>query len=208
MIPYVTTRQIKVDLWQAGLLYHLLQVGILVFYGQSIVLQGDWLLSVPINGHSVPYAVAAQQLPSGSQPYCSNPSYNYTYSSSFIYVAPECDVSRVEVSVNKRKNYLSFSTVFIEWQDFSWACSDTSGEVYQTATAACTAAGSAVITNGAQCSCSTSRSVFPLEIEENSYASRLCPHALKHNPTPVRPCWNSQLSECVSSGHVHRRVQD
>ena len=171
MIPYVTTRQIKVDLWQAGLLYHMLQILIFVFYGRSIVLQGDWLLSVPINGHAVAYAVGfdAASRPS-TQPYCSNPAYNYTFSENFKYMQPSCQTERVEVSVTKRKNYVSFSSVFIEKQDFSFPCSDFDSAAAKSGRLACTGgAFPPVIDNGqGHCTCEFQRTIFPFDIEQNA----------------------------------------
>ena len=54
-LSYRTTKMIKVDYWQLGLLYWLLCLLVVLSYGFGIFNSGEYLLTVPIVGRVNPY---------------------------------------------------------------------------------------------------------------------------------------------------------
>ena len=172
---YPTKRMIRVDVWQIGLTFRILQTVIIGAVAYDIFLGHAWAYSeVPsargLNawGESTPQFAAV----GATQPYyCSNQTatHNYVYSSEFQYVSPACRHLAMEEIVSKSLGAVSFTTSVIESVELGFACSGTDARtVEDTATkfATCAALGAPVTYGGSQCSCSSSETYYVTGVEE------------------------------------------
>jgi len=181
VLCYRTTKMLKIDYWQLGALYYIISIMILIFYGYGLFQSGEFLLKEPVEGRANPYAskssypVAAAYAGSsgpGVFPYCDK-SFSYVFDADFDYSDVTCEVINVYEVNQKATNYISFTTVYTETQDFAWDCGDT-GAFATTSLAQCNAAntGTALLSTNVldsdtgQCGCTLYRAVFPSAIEE------------------------------------------
>ena len=92
---YPTKRMLRVDVWQLGLMYRTLQLGILCGVLYDIFISNAWAYSeVPQNtvnayGESTP---AYEAIYNRTSPpvYCDSPKHDYVFSSQWQYVQPTC----------------------------------------------------------------------------------------------------------------------
>ena len=130
-LAYRTKREIRIDVWQIGLTFRILQIVIIGTVAYDIFIGHGWAYSeVPssrgINawGESTPQFVAI----GAAQPsYCSNTSamHDYVYGGNFRYVSPSCRRLTAEEVVTKRLGAVSFTTSVIETIELGWKCSGT-----------------------------------------------------------------------------------
>jgi len=181
LLCYRTTKMLKVDYWQLGALYYAISIMILVFYGYGVFSAGDFLLKEPIEGRANPFAskasypvAAAMAGSSGASafPYCVNNYLPYTYSADFDYRNTDCEVINVYEMNQKSTNYISFTTVYTETQDFAWPCGASDAFVTSSMNLCNTHSSTTITSNSildsdtGQCGCQVYRTVFPSAIEE------------------------------------------
>ena len=166
-LPYTTNKRLKVDIWQIGLTNIILQLAVFVGYGYSIYRSGSYLEWKDVDGAVAPYAVAPTYR-SVSHSYCNDYSFFYDMDT-FVYDAPSCELENIYTINKKGQNYLSFTTVYVEWQEYGWPCADSNSSMAQQARADCDAGTERVDATG-QCHCHSTRSVFPIDVEQSSVA--------------------------------------
>jgi len=188
MFAYTTPKRIKVQYWQLGVFYYSSIILIAAFYGQNMFSGGEYLKKVEITGAINAYAETGSH-PSttcrasgtctsvGNQlltaAYCSSANHHFIYSDDFKYqsqegssIGPICrEDSLYELNL-KRQNYISFSTVYTESQEFAWPCSESSEPYALEWIAACGGTATQDPAFPTQCECKSTRAVFPAAVED------------------------------------------
>mmetsp|Transcript_3110 Transcript_3110/g.10308 ORF Transcript_3110/g.10308 Transcript_3110/m.10308 type:complete len:253 (-) Transcript_3110:1092-1850(-) len=169
---YRTARHVRVDIWQVGLTNRILQTGIMIAFIATVIASNSWAASErPLgvvnaweDGGRYGFAPTLNRS-SEYYSYCASPDHNYSYSSNFEYISPECRTLQPEEIVTKGIGSISFTTSIIETYEYSWECGNQSAAT-RAKEASC---GGAVVdrTNaGRQCSCATSQTYYVKGVEE------------------------------------------
>jgi hypothetical protein len=161
---YVSSKQIRVDLPAAGISYRVCQVIALLAYFALFGSTVGLFASITVQGAAEAYAVGSLEYDDETPYYCDNEDLGYVYSDAFKYISPKCVKLKVFEVNQKKTNYLSFSTVFIETHVLSWPCAG-GGQFETDADALCNTA-EYQSEDGLQCYCEYRTSKFPREIEK------------------------------------------
>lgn len=126
-LPYVTSRRLRVDVWQLGLAFKLLQLAIVIGIGLDIFYRNGWAYSeVPagrVNAYGESTSDFKATLNASTEPkYCGSTQHNYVFSSLYTYEQPSCRDIDVEEVVTKSIGAVTFTTSVIETIEFSWNC--------------------------------------------------------------------------------------
>lgn len=155
-LPYRTQRHLRVDVWQLGLAYRILQLIILIVVGVEIFLTHGWAHSEVPAGRVNAYGEttdAFEAIAEGAAPsYCASAAHDYVFSDSFSYIQPACHDVAIEEVVTKSIGAVTFTTSIIETIEIAWNCASDDAASKE---ARC-AAMNAPVTNtsaGAQCKC-------------------------------------------------------
>jgi hypothetical protein len=170
---YVTDKRIRVDLPIVSVIFRVVQLVFVIGYGSILSSNGAFMLSKEVLGSVEPYAnnyAAGGSFTQSGTGYCSNADYDYTLDGDFAYVAPECEATNVYSINQKAVNYLSFSTVYVETQEFSWPCANDNGadaaiNAYKSICGIGGSSGTAV--GNGQCTCTKKLSKFIQQVEDN-----------------------------------------
>lgn len=170
-----TPKFMTIDLWYIGVLLRLLQILVLVYFIFSTFSSGAWAYSeTPLaninawgeTGGARAAATAASAV-AGSKDfeYCSNPEYSYKWSDVFNYEAPECEWLETFEVVEKGKDIVSFTTVYIEQHVTGWPLAAADNEAKTTE---CASAGGTTTDNQADGEriCTRQRAVYPKAVEK------------------------------------------
>ena len=141
LFTYETQKRLRLDVPLIGISFRALQGMIFFWLGLTMLLEGDHLLFKEVVGSVNPYANSNPGTPSTTRSYCSSGAYQYKYDDDFQYLSPACRIVDVYEVNQKRKNFISFSTVYIDFQYFQWPAP--SGACLSSATAAASAATAA-----------------------------------------------------------------
>jgi LSD1 subclass zinc finger protein len=131
LLPYTTSRRLRVDVWQLGLSFKLLQLTILIFVAVDIFNRNAWAHSeVPagrINsyGEGTDDFTSTLALEDSTVAYCSSPDHDYIFSDSYNYEKPPCRALDPEEVVTKSIGAVTFTTSIIESVELAWACGAT-----------------------------------------------------------------------------------
>ena len=114
-----------IDLWYIGVLLRLLQILVIVYFILTTFISGAWAYSetprANINAWGETGGARAAATAAGPAPdYCSNADYSYKWSDVFNYEAPECEWLETFEVVEKGKDIVSFTTVYIEQHVTGW----------------------------------------------------------------------------------------
>ena len=170
-----TPKFMTIDLWYIGVLLRLLQILVLVYFIFSTFSSGAWAYSeTPLaninawgeTGGARAAATAASAVAgSDAFDYCSNEAYSYKWSDVFNYEAPECEWLETFEVVEKGKDIVSFTTVYIEQHVTGWPLAAADNEAKTTE---CASAGGTTTDNLADGEriCTRQRAVYPTAVEE------------------------------------------
>lgn len=155
-LTYRTTRHIRIDIWQIGLLDKLLTVIVLLIAFVPAIRTGAYALSeVPVGSVN---AWTEGTLPTGELQYCNSPSHDFVYyPPRWMYRSPKCLTLTPDDIVVKGTGALSIDTSIIEWTERWWPCDDFSA-ASNAKRAACSPALKTV--DGNQCSCRSPYETF------------------------------------------------
>jgi len=134
---YRTTKLIKVDVWQMGLLYYVGAAIILFLQVRAVVDAGTYLLHEPIIGSVNPFAVgstydsvkaAAKET---EYDYCKGGSAPAAWATidvdnDFVY-APTCETLHKYEVATKSTDFISFITSSMNFQTYGWPCGEEGG---------------------------------------------------------------------------------
>ena len=129
-LPYTTQRRIRIDVWQLGLAFKLLQLAIIIFLCIDLFKKNEWAHSeVPggrVNAYGESIDAFTKAKADNQLEYCSSAKHDYEYgddpNSMYKYVKPECRVLEPEEAVTKAIGAVTFTTSIIETIDFAWKC--------------------------------------------------------------------------------------
>ena len=137
-LPYTTQRRLRIDVWQLGLAFKLLQLGIIIFLCVDIFKANGWAHSevpggrVNAYGESTPDFEATVAKPVNQVKYCSSDEHDYVFSddpnSKYKYQKPACRALEPEEAVTKSIGAVSFTTSVIETIELAWKCTDGTGD--------------------------------------------------------------------------------
>ena len=128
LLPYTTSRRLRVDVWQLGLSFKLLQLTILIFVGIDIFNRNAWAhAEVPagrINSYGEGTAdfTSTLALEDNKVSYCSSDDHDYIFSDNYNYERPPCRSLDPEEVVTKSIGAVTFTTSIIESVELAWAC--------------------------------------------------------------------------------------
>jgi hypothetical protein len=159
-----------IDLWYIGVLLRLLQILVLVYFIFSTFSSGAWAYSetplANINAWGETGNARAAATAAGPAPdYCSNDKFSYKWSDVFNYDKPECEWLETFEVVEKGKDIVSFTTVYIEQHVTGWPLAAADNEAKTTE---CASAGGTTTDNQADGEriCTRQRAVYPTAVEE------------------------------------------
>ena len=129
-LPYTTQRRLRVDVWQIGLAFKLLQLAILIFLAVDIFTRNAWAHSeVPAGrvnayGEKTPAFDATVAKADNQTKYCSSDEHDYVFdpNSMYKYQKPACRALEPEEAVTKGIGAVTFTTSVIESIEFAWNC--------------------------------------------------------------------------------------
>jgi len=177
-LMYRTTKLIKVDVWQMGLLYYILAGAILAWQVSSVYNSGSYLLQEPIIGSVNPFAVdstydtvkaAAKE---ANYDYCMGASAPTSWQTidvgdDFVY-SPRCEnLHKYEVGT-KQTDFISFISSMMKYQTYGWPCGAENQSFATEALAKCDAGTQTTGSAGGQCGCSITYSLYPTAVEDYS----------------------------------------
>ena len=178
VLPYRTSKHLVVDMWQVGLFYRSLQAGVLVYAIREALYHGSWAYSeVPAGsvnayGGSTAQFQAAVTSDYNMLTYCFNETYDYIFSEQWHYESPQCERLDERELVQKGPSSVFVVTSYVEEELLAWPCARDDAIVHAKR-ALCfggdngTADDSKVLhESSGQCSCNTSRTVYPVGVEE------------------------------------------
>ena len=126
LLPYTTSRRLRVDVWQLGLSFKLLQLTILIFVGIDIFNRNAWAHSeVPagrVNSYGEVTADFTSTLALDKVGYCSSDDHDYIFSDTYNYQKPPCRILDDEEVVTKSIGAVTFTTSIIETVELAWRC--------------------------------------------------------------------------------------
>ena len=166
LLAYRTERRMRVDIWQLGLAFKVLQVAIFVGVALQIFTLHEWAYSeVPAGRFNAYGESTAEYVAIGltSPGYCNNVTHDYVYQGTSFYQQPSCRNLLVEEIVVKSIGAVSFTTSVIEDLEIGWRCS---GSTHTAKSAACADIGAAVEQTGDQCACSSSSMYYVKGVEK------------------------------------------
>ena len=129
-LPYTTQRRLRIDVWQLGLAFKLLQLAIIIFLCVDIFSQNAWAHSEKpggwVNAYGESIDAFTKAKADNQLEYCSSAMHDYEYNddpnSMYKYVRPECRVLEPEEAVTKGIGAVTFTTSIIETIEFAWKC--------------------------------------------------------------------------------------
>ena len=133
-LPYTTQRRLRVDVWQLGLAFKLLQLAIIIFLCVDIFSENAWAHSevpggrVNAYGESTADFIAAKA--DNQLDYCSSDQHDYVFdpNSMYKYQKPACRALEPEEAVTKAIGAVTFTTSVIESIELAWKCTDGTGD--------------------------------------------------------------------------------
>jgi len=175
---YRTTKLIKVDVWQMGLLYYVGAAIILFLQVRAVVDAGTYLLHEPIIGSVNPFAVgstydsvkaAAKET---EYDYCKGGSAPAAWATidvdnDFVY-APTCETLHKYEVATKSTDFISFITSSMNFQTYGWPCGEEGGAHATDALSKCDAGTNTTGAPGEQCTCTITKSYYSTAVEDYS----------------------------------------
>lgn len=161
LLSYVTTKQVKVNVWQLGLAFSICKLALFGYVCYAILSASQWSATTPVANTINAWVSggASSSVSEASAVYCNNATYDYDYGGGWVYYNPVCrSHSASSVSV-KGPGQLFITTMYTETASKGWACDAPEAAQNQ---AACTGTFTEV---GLQCSCVTETAVYPLGVE-------------------------------------------
>ncbi len=165
-LSYQTKKYLVVDdVWQIGLLYRVLQAGVLAWALYEALSEHTWAhTETPagsVNGwHET--TDAYNNASTGARPaYCGSQDYEFRYTNTWIYHTPECIILDDREIAQKGRNSLFITTTFIEEQVRGFPCATVANRSEPTTECP---NGVDLLASG-QCQCSSSRTVVPVGVE-------------------------------------------
>ena len=116
---------------------------------------------MPIEGGVNPYATVSGLPPRQGQRYCGNASLDYKLDDYFHYKSPACEALDIYEINQKRVNFISFSTVFIETLEWGWQPGSQPADF----PADCASVGG-TSTSGLMDKCVARKAIFAADVEE------------------------------------------
>ena len=171
-LTFKMERKVTLEVWQVGLVHKVLQLVVVAFVLIQLAMGSAWAYSSapigsvnawPDSGNWATYMSELED--EHAPPYCSNADFSYGYDASFEMYNPQCEPLAPQEISSKGPKVVHYTTALIESVETGWPCS---ADVNATRQAECTTGGGVVSTQlGArQCICTTSRTVYPIGIEE------------------------------------------
>ena len=182
-LQYKTPKMIRVDVPHVGAIYRVAQVLIVFYVVYTMLANNQWAESEITIGSfnawsergGVPTSVTRLDAP-----YCSNPSYSYSYAPDSRMDDPVCVLQQPTELTTKGEASVFLVTMFQEVRLLGWPCADqASGKLAaEDKVAACNAMGAAIapaainstMPRDGQCTCVTERTVFPFAPERMNIA--------------------------------------
>lgn len=162
---YRTNRLVKIDIWQLGLFFRLLQLAIIGLVGFDIINRHGWSYTEAPSGVVNAWVEAPANFPGSTTPaYCQNAEHDYDYGSGWKYVQPEClKLLPEEAWAKSPFGAVTLTTSIIQSIDYAWACdgADAANKLAQ-----CTALGAQVQTTGLQCRCTSTDTYYVQRVED------------------------------------------
>jgi hypothetical protein len=172
MIPmyYKTEKYIKVDVWFVGLFYRIMQLLALSVALAQLYFNNGWAMSETPGGMSNAWDEPGTFFVTTDDPdlasrtaYCSNASYSFA-DRTFQMEAPACEALMAAELTSKTMSSIFFTTAIIETDTIGWACADPDATARNDSCAAND--GEYEERSNGQCRCVTSRTVYPLAVDE------------------------------------------
>ena len=169
-IAYRTPKYIKVDIAWLAVFHRILQFVVLVGALIRLYFNDGWALTEVPTGSSNAWEEVGSMESSTSDPtragrtqYCSSAAHTYEQAA-YRYTAPPCESLLPGELVVKTPDSIFFTTSIHEKVTLGWPCAATNASVQS---AACVGRGGATYSRGnGQCGCVTTRSLYPLAVEE------------------------------------------
>jgi len=158
---FTLNKTITIKNVQVGVVYRVCQLLCAVYIAFSLYVNSTWAYSeVPVgttNSWLEPGDMSAT-IETVELPYCKGDgSYSFVLSKDFQYTHPVCEVSSPNELSSKGHNLLQITTAYIEYRELGFPCA--LGDL-----SACT--GRKLASLNGQCSCTTSRFVYPMAVED------------------------------------------
>ena len=153
LLTYRTSRMIRIDVWQLGLAFRLIQAAIVGFVAFDIFQRHGWAYSEVPAGRVNAYGESTAEfvaIGTTSPAYCSSADHDYVFSSLWSYIQPGCRKLDVAEIYNKNKDSVSFTTSIIESVEYAWPCAGIEAPFKR---AQCAEIGAPVVPTGLQCKC-------------------------------------------------------
>ena len=178
LFMYRTTKLIKVDVWQMGLLYYIIAGVILFLQVNAVYSAGTYLLHVPIVGSVNPFAVdstydnAKAAAKDTTLDYCMGGGAPTAWAEidvgdDFVYT-PSCEtLHKYEVS-SKATDFISFITSSMKYQTYGWPCGQEGSALAVDAISKCDAGTVTTGAAGEQCTCTITNSYYATAVEDYS----------------------------------------
>ena len=177
-LPYTTQRRLRVDVWQLGLAYKLLQIAILTVVAVDLFETHGWAHQEVPAGRINAYGEATDPFKAMLNPatppvYCNSPEHDYVFSDNYKYSQPVCRDMDVEEVVTKSIGAVTFTTSIIESIELAWECDDasnTNNTDAQYKITRCGYMGASVDTDGMQCKCKGTETYYVKGVEKMGLA--------------------------------------
>jgi len=163
---YYTPKRLKVAYWEVGAVQYVLYILVMIWFGYDVLHFGTYLHTQEVDGAVMPYAIERSFSSPSALSYCTNYSFHFD-DSFFIYENPVCTADNIYTINSKAKNYISFSTVYVEWQYLAWPCDETDGAYAQDAINNQCDTNTFQVDPTGQCLCTKVESYFPMNVEDS-----------------------------------------
>ena len=185
---YHTKKHLLVNVWQLGAVCRFFQVLFLAYIAYSILDAHEWAVSRDIAQGMVNAWISggtSGSVSASSAVYCNNnASYDYDYGGGWTYLNPVCRAHPTSSISQKARNQVFVTTMYQEQVREGWACADPNSAAN---VAACNAGGGVDSADGAQCSCVTDLTIYPLGVEAMTVSFRhSCTRAPCRLPAPEK----------------------
>jgi len=169
---YRTSRQVRVDIWQVGLTYRILQLAVIAYVLWDLIVSNSYVVSEVPSGTvnawcdtgRASFAALLAARNATSFAYCSSPDHDFMYSAEWSYVQPACRPLQPDEIVTKGVGSVHFTTNIIETIEYGWPCDDADADA--TKRGKCEEGGGSVEQSGNQCICALSTTFYPKGIED------------------------------------------
>lgn len=177
-LTYKSEKFIRVDIWQVAIFFRVCQVIAVGGTLLQLYLRDSWALVEEPAGSASGWGQAGRMENLSNTPgyaplYCSNANFSYSYSADSRYEEPICEPLLAAELVAKTTDSVFFTTAVVEAHTIGWPCAAADAAAKQAACAAGTYGAYSTDAGGrydaranGQCTCTTSRAIYPLAVEE------------------------------------------